>query len=70
MATGRGIREHVDTPASRAEPSPASRRGSYGGRPLPHLWTVNDELVVTVAGDLVRTELLAIGQSLRRTPGP
>ncbi len=31
---------------------------------VPHLWTMNDDLVVTVSGDLTRDELMAIAESL------
>jgi outer membrane lipoprotein-sorting protein len=33
-------------------------------RTVPHLWAMNDTLVVTVSGDLTRDELLAIAESL------
>jgi hypothetical protein len=38
-------------------------------RSLPHLWAVDDELVVTVAGDLSRAELLRVAESLKRRTG-
>jgi hypothetical protein len=50
------------------------RRGALRGgraelvivpRGLPHLWALDDELVVTVAGDLSRAELLRVAESLR-----
>jgi hypothetical protein len=31
---------------------------------LPHLWALTDELVVTVAGDLSRDELIRVAESL------
>ena len=34
---------------------------------MPHLWVMDDTLVVTVAGDLSRAELIAVAESL--TPG-
>ena len=34
-------------------------------RGIPHVWAVTDRLVVTVSGDLSRTELLAVAGSLR-----
>jgi hypothetical protein len=51
------------------------RRGALRGVPaevvivprgLPHLWALDDELVVTVAGDLSRAELLRVADSLKR----
>ena len=33
-------------------------------RNIPHLWSLTDELVVTVSGDLTRDELVAVAQSL------
>jgi hypothetical protein len=35
-------------------------------RGIPHLWAVTDELVVTVAGDLSRAELVRVAESARR----
>jgi hypothetical protein len=34
-------------------------------RSLPHLWAVTDHLVVTVAGDLSRDQLVAVAEALR-----
>ena len=34
-------------------------------RGIPHLWALNDRLVVTVGGDLTRAELVRIGETLR-----
>ena len=34
-------------------------------RTVPHLWAVTDRLVVTVAGDLSRDELIAVAEALR-----
>jgi hypothetical protein len=34
-------------------------------RALPHLWAVTNRLVVTVAGDLSRSELIAVAEALR-----
>jgi hypothetical protein len=34
-------------------------------RVIPHLWAVSDRLVVTVAGDLSRDQLIAIAEALR-----
>jgi hypothetical protein len=36
-------------------------------RAIPHLWAMNDSLVVTVSGDLTRAELLAVANSLAET---
>jgi hypothetical protein len=33
---------------------------------IPHIWALTDELVVTVAGDLDRAELLRVAESLER----
>jgi len=33
-------------------------------RAVPHLWAMNDTLVLTVSGDLTRAELLAVAESL------
>jgi hypothetical protein len=33
-------------------------------RTVPHLWAMNDTLVITVSGDLTRDELLAVAESL------
>lgn len=35
-------------------------------RGIPHLWSVTDELVVTVGGDLSRAELVRVTESLER----
>jgi hypothetical protein len=49
-------------------------RGALAGEPVelvvdprsvPHLWAVTDRLVVTVAGDLSRDQLLAVAEALR-----
>jgi hypothetical protein len=70
LATGEGFvdrREQV-----------ALRRGALRGaraeviivpRGLPHLWALDDALVVTVAGDLSRAELLGVAESLKRRTG-
>ena len=36
-------------------------------RNIPHLWALTDDLVVTVAGDLGRADLLRVAESLRRS---
>jgi hypothetical protein len=36
-------------------------------RNIPHLWALTDELVVTVAGDLGRADLVRVAKSLRRS---
>lgn len=65
LATGEGI---VDQPES-----VALRRGVLSGveanlllvpRNIPHLWALMDDLVVTVAGDLSREELIRVAESL------
>jgi hypothetical protein len=49
-------------------------RGALAGTParvvidaraVPHLWAVTDRLVVTVSGDLSRTQLMAVAEALR-----
>lgn len=67
LATGEGF---VD------EPELISlRRGALSGveanvlvvpRNVPHLWALGERLVVTVAGDLGRAELVQVAESLRR----
>jgi outer membrane lipoprotein-sorting protein len=37
-------------------------------RNVPHLWVLTNKLVVTVSGDLTRTELIAVAESLRSSP--
>jgi hypothetical protein len=34
-------------------------------RNTPHIWAKTDKLVVTIAGDLSRAELIAVAESLR-----
>ena len=68
LATGEGFRD---------EPERVSLgRGALAGveaellivpRNIPHLWALTDELVVTVAGDLGRADLLRVAESLRRS---
>lgn len=69
LATGEGF---VDRPES-----VVLRRGALSDveanvlvvpRNIPHLWALADELVVTVAGDLSRDELVRVAESLRRQP--
>jgi len=35
---------------------------------IPHIWALTDELVVTVAGDLSREELIRVAESLEQKP--
>ena len=53
--------------------------GALSGVPLnvgvyalgwPHVWAQTDDLLVTVAGDLTRTELLDVTRSLERYTAP
>ena len=49
--------------------SEGALRGAQAGlvldpRSLPHLWALTDRLVVTVSGDLSRSELLRLAGSL------
>src|ERR687892_686805 len=67
LATGEGFRD---------EPSRVTLgRGALAGveagllivpRNIPHLWALTDELVVTVAGDVGRADLLRVAESLER----
>jgi hypothetical protein len=67
LATGEGFRD---------EPSRvALGRGALAGveaellivpRNIPHLWALTDELVLTVAGDVGRADLLRVAESLER----
>jgi len=69
LATGEGF---VDNPESiRLE------RGALSGveanllivpLAIPHIWALTDELVVTVAGDLSREELVRVAESLEQQP--
>jgi hypothetical protein len=69
LATGEGVRDR---------PEPVGlRRGALSGveanllivpRNIPHLWALADELVVTVSGDLSRTELVDVAESLAAGP--
>jgi hypothetical protein len=68
LATGEGFRD---------EPTRVTLgRGALAGveaellivpRNIPHLWALTDDLVVTVAGDLGRADLLRVAESLRRS---
>jgi hypothetical protein len=35
-------------------------------RNIPHIWALTNELVVTVSGDLNRTQLISVTESLRQ----
>lgn len=69
LATGEGIRDR---------PEPVQlERGALSGveanllivpRNTPHIWALAEELVVTVAGDLSRDELVAVAESLAVGP--
>jgi len=65
LASGEGF---IDTPER-----VLLKAGAFAGstaellvdaRAVPHLWAMNDTLVVTVSGDLTRDELLAAAESL------
>jgi hypothetical protein len=69
LASGEGF---VDTPETVMLTS-----GAFAGstaevlidpRAVPHLWAMNDALVMTVSGDLTRSELLAVAESLAKAP--
>ena len=69
LATGEGF---VDEP-ERLVLEAGALRGEEGElllapRGIPHLWTLTDDLVVTVGGDLARAELLRVAESLERRP--
>ena len=69
LPTGEGYRDR---------PEPVRlRRGALSGveanllvvpRNTPHMWALADELVVTVSGDLSRTELVRVAESLAAAP--
>jgi hypothetical protein len=66
LASGEGFvdhPEHVDLPAGALAGSGAEL--VLSPRALPHLWATTDELVVTVGGDLSRSELTRVAASLR-----
>jgi hypothetical protein len=46
----------------------SSVRLAVDPRTIPHIWALTDELVVTVAGDLTRSELLGVAGSLESGP--
>ncbi len=65
LASGEGF---IDTPETVTLTS-----GAFAGstaevlidpRAVPHLWAMNDSLVLTVSGDLSRSELLSVAESL------
>jgi hypothetical protein len=65
LASGEGF---IDTPER-----VVLQKGAFSGstvellvdaRAVPHLWAMNDALVLTVSGDLTRAELLAVAGSL------
>jgi hypothetical protein len=65
LATGEGYRDRPERVRV--------RRGALSGvelnllivpRNIPHIWALTDRLVVTVSGDLSRTELLRVSESL------
>lgn len=66
LATGEGYVDNPDT----VRFSDGALEGNSGELlidPLavPHVWSVTDELVVTVSGDLTRAELIRVAESLR-----
>jgi hypothetical protein len=65
LASGEGF---IDTPET-----VTLKSGTFAGsaaevlidpRAVPHLWAMNDTLVLTVSGDLSRSELLSVAESL------
>ena len=65
LASGEGFIDRPET-VTVATGAFAGRKAEIlvSGTTVPHLWTMNDDLVVTVSGDLTRDELLAIAESL------
>jgi hypothetical protein len=66
LATGEGFRDEPE----RIQLSHGSLEGIEAEllivpRNTPHIWALTDKLVVTVAGDLTRAELLAVAESLQ-----
>jgi hypothetical protein len=69
LATGEGIRDRPD--------AVQLRRGALSGveanllivpRNVPHIWALADHLVVTVSGELSRSELVDVAESLAARP--
>ncbi|HET7137403.1 MAG TPA: hypothetical protein VFI04_03540 [Gaiellaceae bacterium] len=66
LASGEGFVDHpdrVDLPAGALAGADAEL--VLSPRALPHLWALTDDLVVTVGGDLSRSELTRVAGSLR-----
>jgi len=65
LASGEG---YIDSPETVTLASGEFAGGSaeivVNIRTMPHLWAMNDTLVVTITGDLTRDELLAVAESL------
>jgi hypothetical protein len=66
LATGEGYRDEPE----RVRLAGGALAGVEAGllivpRNTPHIWALTDKLVVTVAGDLSRAELLAVAESLQ-----
>ena len=66
LATGEGHRDEPE-PVMFSAGALAGEEGEVVINPLgiPHVWAVTDRLVVTVSGDLTRSELIGIAESLR-----
>jgi outer membrane lipoprotein-sorting protein len=67
LATGEGFRDQPERLAL-GDGALAGRAAELliAPRGIPHLWALADDLVVTVGGDLSRTELIRVAESLRR----
>jgi hypothetical protein len=69
LATGEGFRDRPEgVRLRRGALSDVEANVLVVPRNIPHLWAVADELVVTVAGDLSRAELVRVAESLERRP--
>ncbi len=65
MASGEGYIDNPETVTlSAGEFAGRSAEVVVNIRTMPHLWAMNDALVVTITGDLTRDELLAAAESL------
>lgn len=69
LATGEGFPDRPErTLFNRGTLSGVEAKLLIVPRNIPHLWALTDDLVLTVAGDVGRSELLRIAESLRPRP--
>ncbi|HEX2045924.1 MAG TPA: hypothetical protein VHF23_09875, partial [Gaiellaceae bacterium] len=68
LATGEGFRDEPErVTLGRGALADVEAKLLIVPRNVPHLWALTDELVVTVAGDLGRGDLVRVAESLRRS---